>query len=243
MRTPVKWITSALALGAATYAASIAVTWIRYGRAKASRSTEDADALLDLFMPDYEVAERHHVRVAAPASLTHAAACEISLDGSLLVRTMMKTRETILGGAPQEKLLPRPLIDQLTDLGWSILAEIPDREVVLGTVTQPWYANVVFRPIPPADFAAFNEPGYVKIITTLRADPLGPDASIARTETRVATNDATAREKFRFYWSCFRPGIVLIRRVLLNTVKQEAERLRKEKLARAYLAPHASQLS
>ena len=53
-----------LAMGA--YAAYVAVTWSRYGCATAA-SDDDADPLLDEFMPKYEVAERHHVRVAAPA--------------------------------------------------------------------------------------------------------------------------------------------------------------------------------
>ena len=30
---------------------------------------DDRDVLLDTFMPDYEVVERHHVRIAAPAEI------------------------------------------------------------------------------------------------------------------------------------------------------------------------------
>jgi len=64
----------------------------------------------------------------------------------------------------------------------------------------------------------------VKIAWTLRADPVGPGESIFRTETRVATTDPKARSRFRWYWSRFSPGIVVIRRVLLSHVKDEAER-------------------
>ena len=39
-----------------------------------------------------------------------------------------------------------------------MLAEIADCEVVVGAVTKPWEANVTFRSIAAADFAAFNEP-------------------------------------------------------------------------------------
>jgi hypothetical protein len=83
---------------------------------------------------------------------------------------------------------------------------------------------VVFRALPPDAFAAFNAPDYVKIMWTLRADPLGARESIARTETRVATTDPGAREKFRRYWSVFSPGILLIRHVMLKRVKADAER-------------------
>jgi hypothetical protein len=68
----------------------------------------------------------------------------------------------------------------------------------------------------------------VKIVWILGADPIGPTESIARTETRAATTDPTARARFWWYWSCFLPGIVLIRRVLLGLVKAEAERRARE---------------
>ena len=109
-------------------------------------------------------------------------------------------------------------------IGWGVLAEVPGREVVMGAVTQPWEANVTFRALPPDDFAAFNEPGYVKIVWTLRADPITAAESVFRTETRVIATDAWARRKFRRYWSLLSPGIIIIRAVMLQPVKREAER-------------------
>jgi hypothetical protein len=104
-----------------------------------------------------------------------------------------------------------------------VLAEVPGREIVIGAVTKPWTANPMFRALPPDAFATFDEPDYVKIVWTLRADPLGPDASLARTETRVMTKNPAARMKFRQYWSIFSPGIILIRRVALRLTKLDAE--------------------
>jgi hypothetical protein len=116
------------------------------------------------------------------------------------------------------------LLALTTSIGWGVLAEAPGREVVMGAVTQPWKADVVFRSLPPDQFAAFNEPGYVKIVWTLRADPIGAHASIFRTETRAVATDAFARAKFRRYWAFLSPGIILIRRALLRPLKAEAER-------------------
>ena len=65
---------------------------------------------------------------------------------------------------------------------------------------------------------------YVKIVWTLRADAIGADASIFRTETRAIATDATARAKFRRYWSFLSPGIILIRWASLSPLKAEAER-------------------
>jgi len=175
-------------------------------------------------MPEFEVVERHQVRVAAPAEITWLVACDMDLQQSAIVRVIFKARELILGSGPREMIVPRGLLAQMKAWGWGVLAEIPGREIVFGAATQPWMANVVFRALPTEEFVAFREPGYVKIAWTLGAHPIGPTESIARTETRVATTDPTARTRFRCYWSCFLPGIVLIRRVLLRLVKTEAER-------------------
>ena len=83
---------------------------------------------------------------------------------------------------------------------------------------------MTFRGVPPADFPTFSEPGYVKIVWTLRADLDGHGGSIFRTETRAAATDRFARIRFRRYWSFLSPGIILIRRASLGTVKAAAER-------------------
>ena len=109
-------------------------------------------------------------------------------------------------------------------LGWGVLAVDPDREVVVGAVTKPWEANVTFRALPPDQFAAFNEPGYVKIVWTLRAEPISATESVFRTETRAIATDPGARSKFRRYWSFLSPGIVVIRWAVLGPLKSGAER-------------------
>jgi hypothetical protein len=212
-----------LGLGVAGYAALVGAAWWRYGH-PSPPGTDEADPLLDRFMPDYDVVERHGVRVAAPAHLTFAAAADMDLQQSAVVRAIFRTRELVLGAEPDAVARPRGLLDQVLSLGWGVLAEVPDREVVVGAVTQPWLANVVFRALPPDDFAAFRDPDYVKIAWTLRADPIGAAESMFRSETRVVATDADARRKFRWYWARFSPGIALIRRMSLGIVKTEAER-------------------
>jgi hypothetical protein len=213
--------TATLGIAAATYVAYVAIAWLRYGHV-APATDEDRDPLLDRFMPTYEVAERHQIRVAALPALALSAAENVDLRRSAIINAIFKTRERILGATADEVARPRALLDQMKSLGWGVLAEVPGREIVVGAVTQPWKANVVFRALPPHEFATFNEPEYVKIVWTLRADPDG-DGSIARTETRVYTTDRIARAKFRRYWAFFSPGIVLIRRVALGMAKREAE--------------------
>ena len=147
-----RWTAGGLGLLAVGYATVAGTTWYRYGRVP-SPSPDERDPLLDQFMPEYEVAERHHVRVAAPAAMTLSAAADSDLQQSTIVRVIFRARELVLGAKP-------------------------DAQIVVGAVTQPWLPNVVFRGLAPEEFRAFQEPGYVKIVWTLRADPVGESESM-----------------------------------------------------------------
>jgi hypothetical protein len=226
IRTILRLMASTLGVAAAGYAVYAGTPWLRYGHA--ARPDPDADdPLLDRFMPAYEIAERHHIRVAAPADITLTAAREMDLNQSRIVRGIFSAREVLLGGAPDVVTRPRGVVALTTSIGWGVLADVPGRELVMGAVTQPWEANVVFRALPPDEFAAFNDPGYVKIVWTLRADPVDAAHSIFRTETRAIATDASARRKFRRYWSFLSPGIIVIRWMCLGPLKADAERRAK----------------
>jgi hypothetical protein len=210
-------------IAAGVYAAHAGMAWHRYGQPRRPGPGEE-DELLDRFMPDYDVVERHQVRVAAPGAVTFAAAREQDLLQSPLVRAIYKARELVLRAEPEDRQLPRGLLAWALALGWGVLAEAPGREIVGGAVTRPWEANVTFRALPPGEFAAFREPGYVKIVWTLRADPIGEGESWFRTETRSVATDAASRARFRRYWAFASPGISMIRRLSLGPLKREAER-------------------
>jgi hypothetical protein len=222
-----RWLALGVGLAAGSYAAYVALAWARHGRARPA-TDPGADELLDRFMPEYEVGGCHRVRVRAPAAITLAAAREMDLFDSPLVRAIVRARELIVGGTRQDRPRRRGLLDEAQALGWGVLAEAPGRELVVGAVTRPWEADVTFRALPPAEFRAFQEPGWVKIAWTLRADPVGAAESIFTTETRVATTDPASRARFRRYWAFFSPGIVLIRLVSLPLVRRDAERRARE---------------
>ena len=224
LRSPLRWLAAGAGLVAGVYATYAGVTWLRYGDAGPSADPDEDDPLLDRFMPRYEVVERHHIAVDAPAGVVLDAAREADLEGSWVARVIFRSREILMGATPDARERPTGLMDEVLALGWRVLAETPGREIVVGAVTKPWEANPVFRGLEPEAFAAFDEPGYVQIAWTLRADPAGEGRAIFRTETRVRATDASARARFRRYWACLSPGIILIRMVLLGPVKAAAER-------------------
>jgi hypothetical protein len=223
MNQRTKWLAAGAGVAGAAYAAYVADTWLRYGQPRRARGGAK-DALLDTFMPDYDVGERHEIAVAAPADETFAAAEEMELDSSPVVRALFRARDVILGSKPETTWRPKGLLEQMKSMGWGVLAERPGREIVVGGVTKPWEANPVFRALPPNEFAAFVEPDFVKIAWTLRASPEPSGGSTFSTETRAVATDARARRKFRVYWAFLSPGIILIRSAMLPLLKAAAER-------------------
>ena len=202
----------------------VATQWLRYGHVRKRRGPP---TLLDRFLPEYEVVERHQTRIAAPADVTFAAARAMNLAASPVVRAIFRGRELLMRSSVEERAEQRPLqslIDEVLSIGWGVLAQESGREIVLGAVTQPWKSDVTFRVLPPDEFAAFDEPGFAKIAWTIRAEPLGPATSRFYTETRVATTDTEARKRFRRYWTMVSPGVRLIRRESVRLVRADAER-------------------
>ena len=222
-KSAARWLGFGAGVAVATYGVYVGASWLRYGHAKRPGEAKDGDELLDRFMPAYEIAERHQVKVAAPADITFSTACAMDLEDSAIIRAIFKARELLLCASPQGNTLPRGLLAQTEAMGWTVLAEIPGREIVMGAITEPWKGTPVFKGVPPDQFAAFHEPGHVKIAWTLRADSAGPNKSVFRTETRAICTDAESRTKFRLYWSFLSPGIILIRKMSLGPLKKAAE--------------------
>ena len=234
-RTAAGYLTAVAAAGAALgYAVHAGAAFAAYAHATRASRPEEQDDLLDWFMPLYDVAERHHVRVLAPAGVTLAAARDVDLFGSRVARSLFRARELLLGGGRRLDGAPPAaqdagtgtagLLGSALGMGWGLLAHERDREIVLGAATRPWEPQPVFRDLMPGEFSAFAEPDYVKIAWTLRVDPDGEGACVFRTETRAIATDVDARRKFRRYWALVSPGVALIRRVMLLPVKCEAER-------------------
>ena len=223
MRIP-KVLLTAAAAASAGYAAYVTATWFRYGKAKKGRGS-GGDSLLDRYMPDYDVCERHEIAIAAPVEVTFEAAKQIELEGSPLVRAIFKARELILGAKADVRERPRGFLEQMKAIGWGTLAERPEREIAMGGVTKPWEPNPVFHALLPDAFAGFAEPDNVKIVWSVGAIPTPDGGSLFRTETRAVALGAGGRKKFRRYWAFLSPGILLIRSIMVRALKTAALRL------------------
>lgn len=185
---------------------------------------QETGRLIERFAPDAEVRERHEIRVDAPAALTLMVAEGFDMLSIPAVRTIFWLRARALGARPPARDERLGLVPGTRRIGWGELARRPGREIVMGAAVQPWLAEPVFESVPAGDFLSYAPSAHVKIVWTLEAEPIGPDRSVLRTETRVVPTDEEARRRFRRYWLFARTGIVLIRLLLLPGVRREAER-------------------
>jgi len=181
--------------------------------------------LIGRFLPAGEVSSRHEVEVRAPAERVWKAARSLDLAGSPVVRALFALR-SLPGIFSRKRAARRGLgldMDGLLKTGFVILAEAPGDEIVLGLVGRFWTLDGGIVRVSPADFVAFDRPGYAVAAWnfTVRGPADGP-VRLA-TETRVRLTDPSSRRRFRAYWTLVGPFSGLIRREMLRTIRNAAE--------------------
>jgi hypothetical protein len=183
-----------------------------------------ASVPLDRFIPAPDVRERFEVVVHAPAAVVLQTASTFDMQSLVLVKAIIRLREWLLRTSRPAPRPPQGLLEETRRLGWGVLDEAPGRYVICGARCQPWEPDVRFVALPPAAFAAYAEPGQVKIAWTLEALAVAPEVTRLAQETRAVATDEPARRRFHRYWRWARFGIVAIRRLMLPAVRRAAER-------------------
>src|SRR5215210_8417052 len=114
---PSKWIRAGVALGVVTYGAYVVTTWATYGRRR-RRNAHGIDELMDRFMPEFEVSDRHSRHIEAPSDVTFDAACTSELGRSPIVQAIFKTREAVFGAPAKEIAAKGGLVEEVKAFGW-----------------------------------------------------------------------------------------------------------------------------
>ena len=181
---------------------------------------------LDQLVPAPRLVEVDCVDVAAAPAAAWERVRRGDLGGSRLVRALFGLRAlpARLRGEPAAE--PAVRLDDLVSTpdrpGFRILAEVPPHEVAVGAVGRVWERVIPFVDLSGADaFAAFAEPGYVKVAWAIRVDPLGPTGSRIAFEVRVGATDEGAWRRFRRYFRVIGPGSRLIRRSALSGLARD----------------------
>jgi hypothetical protein len=184
----------------------------------------DRNQLVESFILNPDVMKSHEIAIDAPTDVVLDVAEHFDLQSIPTVHFLFKLREVLLHIRPRPRPKVKFLVSETTNLGWIRLAHVPGRQLIMGAVAQPWVGNVEFKSLSPDEFSSFAEPGFVKIVWTLEAEPLKYRTTLFRTQTRVSATDATARKRFLLYWAFVGYLVSLIRILGIRAIKREAER-------------------
>ncbi|MDR3698158.1 MAG: hypothetical protein P4L56_00900 [Candidatus Sulfopaludibacter sp.] len=183
---------------------------------------------LDVFLPTYDFQERHELTIDAPAERVREALNQVSFADIPLMQTLGRIRALAMGHvrvlSEAKGASPAiPIVAMIQDprSGFFPLDDTP-REFVFGLAGQPWN-NAGVR-LTPAEFLLWAPPETVKIAANFLIQDAGSGRSRVITETRILASDASARGKMTKYWALIYPGSGLIRRGLLEAVRDRAAR-------------------
>lgn len=214
-------------------AAGIALTAVGYALPVREQRAAQPRTRLDELAPAWQFGERHAIRIHVPIGRVYRAVKEVSAGEIRLFRTLAwirhprwpwrQARESILAPPPR-----RPILEVALRTGFVLLAEEPDRELVLGAIVCCSPADAQ-RLLPrlrtgggPA-FSALREPRVATAAMNFALEDEGGGWTRLTTETRVHATDAAAGRLFATYWRVIYPGSALIRRGWLRAIKARAE--------------------
>ncbi len=180
--------------------------------------------LLDVYLPVFDVRERHGIVVDAPVERAWEAARHVDLARSPLIRTLMTARSAPLIRGGRRVGVRSLRLDDLLRHGFVVLAEDPPEEIVLGAAGTFWRPRNVIHPVTAAGFADLDDPGVAKAAMNFAVRPVDDGRCAVLTETRIRCTDEASRRKFVLYWAAVGPFSALIRTRALKLIKHDAER-------------------
>lgn len=103
------------------------------------------------------------------------------------------------------------------------LVDEPNKEYVAGLIGQFWKRDFGIRRVRPEEFSTFSEPGYAKVLSAFRIEPIpGTKRSRVHSTMRIHATSQDAAKKFNRYWMLLNPGIKLYMRSMLAGLRREA---------------------
>jgi hypothetical protein len=189
-----------------------------------------ARVLIDDYMPRWDIRSRHQIGVAASSERTYAAVRAADLGKHPLVRVLLTLRALPVAissrrlGALRECASRSITLSDFEARGFRILAESPPRDLLIGLEGAVWKPGGALRPVTERSFREPVPSGIARAAWSFTVVPVSPLESLLITETRVLSGDRAARRRFRIYWGLVGRGSGLIRRLMLESIKAEAER-------------------
>jgi len=184
------------------------------------------DRLIDDFAAQADAREVHQILIEAARPAVWRALWTADLDRLGVVKLLfgLRTLPRLLARPRTAPRLPARLTLPLLigRGGFGILAEAPERELVMGIAGRFWRPTGGVLPFETERFAGTLPAGTAKAVWSFTLEDAGADRTLLATETRVVCADAIARRRFRLYWLAIRPWSGLIRITMLRAVRRAA---------------------
>lgn len=172
--------------------------------------------LVEKYLPKFHYRSQHSVLIAATPAKIFAAADQLDLRDSVIIRVLFMLR-----GMPTHTLERKGLESEK----FTVLETIHGHELILGIIGQFWKANGNLQRFKPEQFVGFNAPGFVKGVWYFQIVPESGTEFRLKTETRVLCTDEASRKRFSRYWFLIRPFSGLIRKEILRLINKQSLRL------------------
>jgi hypothetical protein len=171
--------------------------------------------LIDDWLPEFDVGERHDVAVPLEADRALELALATPAASDRVVRALVTARGMIAREATIEGFFAAHRF---------VVLERSPTEWVAGAVGAVWRPRGGLVRLDDAEaWRAAVVPGTIKGAVDFRAEAI-PGGSRLTTETRVRATDERARRAFRRYWLLIGPFSALIRKRWLAAVMASAKR-------------------
>jgi hypothetical protein len=190
---------------------------------------QPSSSLLDAVLPGYEFRGLTATRIRATPEQIFQAVREVTPAEMPAARFLGELRylpARLMGRMPLSDR-SEPFLDSLLRAGNLVLAEEPDRELVIGLVGK--LHNLIDQQcVTVGDaqaFVAFDEPNYEKWVQSFRI--VGGNAAtgyVLIAEHRTHALSPSARRKFAAYWVVIGPASRVLLDMLLSAVRRRAER-------------------
>jgi hypothetical protein len=186
--------------------------------------------LIDDYMPSWNVRSHHQIAVNASREETFAAVRKADLGAHPVVRAMLGLRAlpSALAANRIPELRQRAsraiTLAEFEAQGFRILADNPPGDLLIGLEGAFWKPGGGLHSVSPATFREPVPAGRARAAWSFTVEPVSPTQSVLATETRVLAGGAAALRWFRVYWVLVGWGSGLIRRLMLRSIRAEAER-------------------
>jgi hypothetical protein len=175
------------------------------------------DSLLqEKYLPHHDVRRVESIEVASTPGRLFPLIEELDFRKAKLTSVLFRLR-----GLPVPESMS---LVGLTRLGFRKLERLPEQELILGLIGRFWTPSGKLQKFAPEEFIPFSDPAYAKATWSFELTPITAQRMRLSTETRVYCSDPKVARRFRRYWFCIQPFSSLIRREILDVIRQQAER-------------------